>query len=269
MGTKLTEHNTLSTNTLKIVAIIAMVSDHIPYLSATWQGDYYTQPWVLMHAFGRVTAPVFFYLIAVGYRRTRNANRYTIRLLIFAFISYVPYIWFFREALPNPANFLELNVIFTMLFGLLLLRVVHEVRHIALKVALAVLCLIGGYWCDYSLYGLAMILVCDIAGENRRNTVLGLGAAMMVYVYMRTSSWFPNTVSPFESLKLVLDNEGMTGSLMVLLFQLIPLVLISRHRAWAIGAPQEAKPGFLAKWGFYIFYPAHITVLLLISLHLM
>ena len=270
MDCKLTESNTISTNTLKIIAIIAMTCDHIPYLYENWQAEYYLWPWVLMHSIGRMTAPIFFYLLALGYRRTRDANRYTLRLLVFAFISYVPYIWYFRGAPPNAANFLELNVIFTMLFGLLLLRAAHEVRHKALKIFLIALCLIGGYWCDYGLYGLAMILVCGLglAGKSRRGTVLGLGAVIMTYVYARTSSWFPNDISPFDSLATLFQTPRLTGSFMLYLFLLIPLVLIVRHRGWAEGEP-EAKPGFFAKWGFYIFYPAHITALLLIGLYIL
>ena len=273
MKQNLTEHNTLSTNALKICAIIAMVCDHIPYLFGNWQEVYYTHPWVWMHAAGRVTAPIFFYLLAIGYRRTRNADRYTLRLLVFALISYVPYIWYFKSASLDPdgllglsqANFLQLNVIFTMLFGLLMLRAIHEVRNKALKVVLIVLCLAGGYWCDYGLYGLAMILICDLVRGSRRDLILGMGAAMMIYLYMRTSGWFPGGVSPFESLEKLVNTEWMVGSLTVLLCQLIPLALIAKHRAWAAGFPPEAKPGFWAKWGFYIFYPAHIIVFLLIS----
>ena len=265
MKQNLTEYNTISTNALKLCAIIAMVCDHLPYLLENWHILYYSFPWVLMHAAGRLTAPIFFYLLALGYRRTRNANSYTLRLIIFAFLSYIPYIWYFKGGLPSPSNFLELNVIFTMLFGLLLLRVAHEIRNMPRKIILAALCLIGGYWCDYSLYGLAMIVVCDIARENRRSVILGMGAVMMVYVYMRTSNWFPSDVSPFTSLLTLFKTEWMVGSLIVLLSLIIPLVLISRHRIWAVGAPEEARPGLLAKWGFYIFYPAHITALLLIK----
>ena len=265
MDYKLTKYNTMSTNALKLWAIIAMVSDHLPYLSSMWQEQYYTWPWALMHMFGRITAPVFFYLLALGYRRTRNANRYTLRLLIFALLSYLPYIWYFKRALPNAQNFNDLNVIFTMLFGLLLLRAVHEVRNIPLKAIFIVLCLVCGYWCDYGLYGLALILICDIARGNRRGTILGMGAAMMIYVYMRTSSFFPESSDLFSSLSNMFHVQWMYISLLVLLCQLLPLILIARHRVWVIGDNAEPRPGFFAKWGIYIFYPAHLTLLLLLQ----
>ena len=268
---RLTIANTLSTSSLKIIAIIAMVCDHAPYLLDTWQADYYTWPWTMLHSIGRITAPVFFYLLALGYRHTRNAGRYTVRLLVFALLSYIPYIWYFNDVPPDAYNFYELNVIFTMLFGLLLLRALHEVSNVALKAVIIVLCFIGGYWCDYGLYGLAMILICDITRGSRCGTVLGMGAVIMVYVYMRTSSFFPSGALLSESLSNLMHTEWMHNLLILLLCQLVPLIFIARHRAWAEGgnAERRRRPGVLVKYGFYIFYPAHIIVLLIIRMYFM
>jgi len=259
----------LSTNTLKVLAIVAMVCDHAPHLLQNWQELYYASPWFLLHAFGRITAPVFFFLLALGYRRTRNANRYTLRLLVFACISYLPYIWYFKDALPNSQNFLELNVIFTMFFGLLLLRSVREIRNIAVKAVCIVLCLLGGYWCDYGLFGLAMILICDLARDSRRGTVLGMGAVILTYIYVNIGRVFPRDAGPFEHIAQFNLNPALSNYMFVLLCQFLPLLFIAFHTSWYKGAAAEKRPTFFAKWGFYIFYPAHITVLLLIKIFVM
>ena len=256
----------LSTNTLKVLAIIAMVCDHAPYLLLGWQEVYYVSPWVFLHAFGRITAPIFFFLVALGYRRTRNANRYVVRLLIFACLSYVPYIMYFKDAAPNSHNFLELNVIFTMLIGLLLIRSVHEIKNIAAKIICIVLCLLIGYWCDYGLYGIAMILICDVARDSRSGTILGMGAVIVTSIYARLSNAFPSDAGPFDYIALFNSNPRMLNYLILLLCQFLPLIFIALHRSWYKGAMGEKRPSFFAKWGFYIFYPAHITVLLLIRI---
>ena len=257
---------TISTNALKILAIIAMVSDHLPYLSEYAHINYYSIPTVFMHAFGRITAPVFFYLLALGYRRTRNPNKYTIRLFVFALISYVPFIWYFEGGPPDSYNFLKLNVIFTMLFGLLMIRSIDEVQNIVLKAAAIFLCLLAGFWTDYGLFGLGMILVCHLAGESRKRTIFGLGAVIMVQFYTNTSAFFSDGVSPFNYGPMLFQNPNLIGYIFILLCQLLPLIFISRHIVWFRGAKAEKKPHFLAKWGFYIFYPAHITLLLLFRL---
>ena len=259
----------LSTNTLKVIAIIAMLCDHIPYLTEELKGHYYDSPWFLMHAFGRITAPVFFYLLALGYRRTRDVNAYTVRLLVFAVISYVPYIWYFYFEAPGLANFYEFNVIFTMLVGLLLLRALREVKYIPLKVILIALCFVCGYWCDYGLYGLAMILVCDVARGSRGATVLGLMAVMITYVYVRLGNIFPGEAGPFEYLGIIAGNPRIVHLFVVLGCQVLPLILIACHRVWdERGAAAERKPGFLAKYGFYVFYPAHISILWLVRYYI-
>ena len=263
------EKQGLSTNTLKIIAIAAMVCDHAPYIAQGWQELYYVYPWFLLHAVGRITAPVFFFLLAMGYRRTRDANRYTLRLLIFACISYVPYIWYFEGALPNKQNFLELNVIFTMLVGLLLLRSVYEIKNIVLKVVCVILCILIGYWCDFGLYGIAMILICDLCRESRLRTVLGIGALMMTYIGLNIGRVFANSTGPFEYIAQIEANARIAPYMVVILCLLLPLIFIAFHRKWYPGAVQERRPSFLAKWGFYIFYPAHITVFLLIRLYLL
>jgi len=263
------EKQGFSTNTLKIIAIIAMVCDHVPYLFQGWHELYYVYPWFLLHAIGRITAPIFFFLLAVGYRRTRNANRYTLRLLIFAFISYLPYIWYFKGVLPDKQNFLELNIIFTMLIGLLLLRSVHEVKNIAVKIICIILCVLIGYWCDYGLYGIAMILICDVCRNNRYGTVLGLGAVMMAYIYPNLVRIFASSTGLFEHIAQLETNTRIAAYIAVMLCQFLPLIFISLHRKWYPNTIPEKRPSFLAKWGFYLFYPAHITVLLLIKLFIL
>jgi len=228
---------------------------------------YYEYPVFIFHAVGRITAPIFFYLLAMGYRRTRDANRYTLRLLVFACISYVPYIWYFENALPNKQNFFELNVIFTMLIGLLLLRSVYEVKYTAVKIICIVLCVLVGYWCDYGLYGIAMILICDVCRDSRLRTILGLASVMMAYIYLNLGRVFSASTGPFEYMAQIDANTRIMFYLIVLLCQFLPLIFIARHRKWYSGAAPEKRPSFPAKWGFYIFYPAHITLFLLIRLY--
>ena len=243
-----------------------MVCDHAPHLLQGWQELYYVYPWFLLHAFGRITAPIFFFLIALGYQRTRDADRYTLRLLIFACISYVPYIWYLKDAFPNKQNFLELNVIFTMLFGLLLLRSIHEIQNIALKVVCIALCLLGGYWCDFGLFGIATILVCDVARGNRNGTILGMVAVISTYIYLNVSRVFSSGAGPFEYITQLGANPNLLNYLFVLLCQFLPLLFIAFHTSWYNGATAENRPSLLGKWGFYLFYPAHLTAFLLIKL---
>ena len=79
----------LNSNAIKLIAIIAMTIDHIAW--AVYPG-YSTEPGaIVMHIIGRITCPIMCYCIAEGFHYTHDVKKYTLRLLIFALISHVPY----------------------------------------------------------------------------------------------------------------------------------------------------------------------------------
>ena len=64
------EFKGFSGNELKVFAIIAMLMDHLA--STIWPG-YHKDWWLLaIHLFGRLAAPTMWFMIAQGYRYTRN-----------------------------------------------------------------------------------------------------------------------------------------------------------------------------------------------------
>lgn len=92
---------------LKLIAIVTMIIDHI--------GAAFFPGVTLFRTIGRIAFPIFAYQLAKGYKHTSNLAGYSTRLLIFAFISYIPYIYFLGDGLtPNP---LALNVMFLLLAG--------------------------------------------------------------------------------------------------------------------------------------------------------
>ena len=79
----------LNSNEVKLIAIIAMTIDHVTWLlfpgcQKIW--------WVmLLHAIGRLTAPIMWFFIAEGFHYTRNVKKYIARLFVFAVISHFAY----------------------------------------------------------------------------------------------------------------------------------------------------------------------------------
>ena len=103
--------------TLKIVALLSMLWDHVTYvwpLSLTLQVLLFpnaaeTVPALLAlqratDYIGRIAAPIFLFSIANGYRHTRNFKKYALRLLIFACLAEYPYylLFSFHGNLPGP-----------------------------------------------------------------------------------------------------------------------------------------------------------------------
>ncbi len=112
--------------TLKIVALLSMLWDHLTYvwpLALTVEVLFFpdaaeTIPSLLVlqrttDYIGRIAAPIFLFSIANGYRHTRDFKKYALRLLVFACLAEWPYYLLFG---------FHGNIMFTLLLGLLTLR---------------------------------------------------------------------------------------------------------------------------------------------------
>ena len=76
----------LSGSALKVIALVSMVTDHCAY----YLMEHGTLLYEVMRCFGRIAFPVFAFLIAEGFRHTRNRMKYFLQLLGFAVVSEVP-----------------------------------------------------------------------------------------------------------------------------------------------------------------------------------
>lgn len=107
---------------LKIVAILGMTANHVAHVMG------HLMPWeatLTLYSFGGVTYPVMAFLLVVGYRHTSNVRKYAFRLFLFALASQVPFTLCFGWG-PYPIP--RLNVLFTLLFGLLMLWSLDALR---------------------------------------------------------------------------------------------------------------------------------------------
>lgn len=132
----------ISGSTIKLIAVAAMLIDHIAaaiftrmllvgdYLSVMESRDvsqmmvWMSENWLLLYGteflrlVGRLGFPIFCFLLVEGFQRTRNVKKYAFRLALFALLSEVPFDLAFAGTFLNPAY---QNVYFTLLIGLLVL----------------------------------------------------------------------------------------------------------------------------------------------------
>lgn len=230
----------LSGSTIKIIAIVAMLIDHIGavivermILNNSKGGfiahDGFYQLDMVLRSIGRIGFPIFCFLLVEGFLHTGNVKKYALRLGIFALISEIP----FDLAFSGRVFFLGYqNVFFTLFIGLLVMiafRAVeqNEKLRTAVKYLLDVLAFAAGV-------GLAIWLKTDYNG-------IGVACIMAIYVFRRNRIW-----------------QLIAGCAVFL---------------WEIPAPLAFLPiafyngerGLKMKYFFYIFYPAHLLVLYLIA----
>lgn len=238
----------LTSNALKAVAIFAMLLDHTAY--------FFLPPGSLLYMVfrtaGRITGPVMFYLLVVGYRHTRSVNRYMLRLGIFAIISYLPYYYMINKALPSGEHFANFSVLYTLFLGLLALRVRHEIKNSVIQWliigGILALSVIG----DWNYLAIVYILIFDYFYGDFNKQAFAYSMATLFRL-------LPTLIIPVRA--FFTGTEPAMDSFMLNLYQLgafLPIILLRFYNG------KRGKGGFWSKWGFYIFYPLHLAVLGLI-----
>ena len=122
----------LDSNMIKIIAIIAMSIDHITWM--IYPGYPKEIIPIILHMIGRITCPIMCYFIAEGYHYTKDINKYTKRLFVFAFISHFAYVFAsmdfvdWKSFIPfyygSALN--QTSVMWSLAWGLVMLRVVNS-----------------------------------------------------------------------------------------------------------------------------------------------
>lgn len=156
--------NGFSGSTLKLIAMAAMLIDHIgavilqPMLT---QGVYdavficYTG----MRLIGRISFPLFAFLLTEGVQKTSNVKKYLMRLGIFALLSELP----FDLAVSGSADPGCQNIFFTLFLGVLFVEIcrkwqLQEQNPIRLYMVLGSFMLLAeGLQTDYGAVGILVI----------------------------------------------------------------------------------------------------------------
>jgi hypothetical protein len=211
---------------LKWIAIITMTADHV--------GEILYPELEILRLIGRLSFPLFAYLLMLGMETTRNIRNYLIRLFVFAFISQVP---FFLATDSGPFD--SLNIFFTLSAGLLFIYFFKKSSIIVVFPLIASLVLPF----DYGIYGIAVIGCMHIL---KTNTTFGVASLVLL-----------------NSLFLVPWNSQFLS------IAAIPLIVL--HKNGSLTTTKETGEDYTIpvwrKYFFYIYYPLHLTLLYIIKLY--
>ncbi|MDR0992934.1 MAG: conjugal transfer protein TraX [Ruminococcus sp.] len=241
----------VSAEIVKYIAAAAMVLDHIAIISF---GSQYGMPLFILKTLGRIAMPVFSYFIVEGFYRTKNVNRYMSRMLLFAVISYVPFILMMRGTDIN-GNWLLLNQLFSFFFGLLFLDGIHNGGRTSSRIIIAVVAAIGICFCQYGFFGLAVIIAFDIMHHNKKYGLWAYAAVIFTTGYRMVLSHFSTSYTLEILTQNVLTFDFFARFCVEFLGYFIPLLMIVNIKE------SEKRPNKFNKWFFYIFYPLHLAIL--------
>ena len=238
----------VSLNTLKLIAIASMLVDHIAYAFVP-DG---TALAIVMHFIGRFTGPTMFFAAVEGWHHTHDLRRYLLRLGVFALLSWYPFL-FFKYG-TEIQSWLRPNVIFTIFMGVLAVTVRRSERlHVALKVLLIAAIFALCVPADWGTTGLLLILVLDLFYGNFKQQaaaycIVALCACGLLDLLMRPffSLFYEGVFTiDMELLRDYLPEFGM----------FVPIAALAGYHG------VQGRRTLLTKWGFYLFYPAHLLLL--------
>ena len=212
---------------LKLIAIITMTIDHIG--AVLFPGSFVLFPgFELLRIIGRLSFPIFGYLIVLGVETTRNLKKYFIRLFAFAIISQIP---FYLALGYSP--FESLNIFFTLSFGVL------SLTNPLFMIVSFVLSLLLNF--DYSAYGIALIVGMRFLRENTKMGILVLILINLVFL----------PASPIQLLSLLA----------------LPIIIMHKNGSLGASRVEKTSKtiSLLRKYAFYIYYPAHLLLLYVIK----
>lgn len=265
---------------LKVVAMVTMLIDHIGYL--------FFPSMMIFRTIGRIAFPIFAYLIGVGYDHTSSLKKYILRLFIFALVTQIPYSFFNRGLTFEPYN---LNILFTLALGLVFIHLINDsiqllkskvtIKHLRIPFNISVLFMIlfineyvkfvgYGRGLEYGWYGIVLILIFYYSKDQ--TLLLIINYVILTFAHAYYNIFFSlakrSQESPFMYLMdngrliftyifsdkkeiLNLSSYFFQGrSLMALYF-----IKVFNQEKFFIG---------LSPWVGYVFYPGHMTLLILI-----
>lgn len=207
---------------LKVLAIVTMLIDHI--------GAVLFPTVIPLRIIGRLSFPIFAYLISDGLVHTSNVKKYLGRLFLFALISEIPFDLAFHSTAFYPQS---QSIFFTLFLGLAAIGFLHSYLQrnapVTILLAAAMVLLAEVMHTDYGWFGVAAIII--------------------FYCFRNYRAW-----------------GAAAFSLLVIVFSLIrsPLEIFAIASVVPILLYNGQKGKYSWKYFFYAFYPVHLLILYLI-----
>ena len=250
-------------STLKIIAMVCMLIDHTAavlfdrilisrgLLNAVNASDggasflstgntaviYYAD--MIMRAIGRISFPIFCFLLIEGFMHTHDVKKYALNLGIFALVSEIP----FDLAFAGKPFYLDYqNVFFTLFIGLVMMIFLQKIDSKAQKDA--------GAW-------------------QRANWKVSVGKLLVIVAACAVATLLKTDYSAMGILTIVLMYNMRKNKMYCIGIGCAVLTLLSLNEITCFLAMipvhfYNGKRGLNLKYPFYAFYPVHLLILVVI-----
>ena len=241
----------ISQETLKIIACVTMLIDHIGATLIVPDFSYYetnlelytTMAWInlVMRSIGRIAFPIFCFLLVEGVYHTRNPKKYVLRLTIGMLLAEIPFdLAFFRDGISWEHQ----SVMVTLLLGCLMVLGMNRSKGVW-KLLWIVPFYFAAEWLhtDYAGKGILVIAMFALAKGRKHEAWWRLAGLFLLY-------WDLSWTRRYFNLDVWLPWDRLP------LISAVPILCYNGKKLTHSKAIQ---------WAFYLFYPVHIAVLALLQ----
>lgn len=224
---------------LKLLAVILMILDHIGYFfpdtSTIW-----------LRFVGRLSMPIFVFILVQGYLHTKNIKKYISRISIFGtfmfFMNIIISIIGNKLGVSKKLSPLLPNIFITMSLCLLFLFIFNLFKNemnrgnkfkSIIYISILILILILSSFVEYSLISMGLTLIFYIFRNDKNKMVIAYIVGSIILSFL-----FSNWIQCF------------------MVFAIMPILLYNNEKGYA---------NIFWKYFFYFFYPIHIYILYLLS----
>ena len=254
---------------VKLLAILLMTGNHFAHLFLK-EGSL---PYCLLVYLGHFTAVTMCAQLVEGFYRTRSRERYALRLFVCALISQVPFRMMLdcmlTHAPSEPAAYLlagpsafvsrvllqSWNMMYTLLICLLFLCAQECVKEEVLRALLSAICFAASLQGDWP--GLA-VLFTWLFYKQRKDGGMSLGQVYVIAAAVVAFAEFAALLEEGQALPVSLLRAALSTSGIFLSMA----VMTAGGRTAAIRRGSTA--GFAARWFFYLYYPVHMFILVML-----
>lgn len=221
----------ISQEALKLIACITMLIDHI---GAT------LYPSMTLRMIGRIAFPIFVFLLCEGIAHTRSPGKYLLRMGLGMLLAEVPFDLLFYGKLTFAHQSVMVTLFLSLVMGLCMEKIPNRVFRLPVILPFALLAELLNT--DYGAAGVAMTAVFLLTRDLPGRPVLQLlGIALVNYLMDSVPVWIFGFSVPIQ---------------MLCLMAFLPIWL---YRG------RKAASGRAVQWLFYLFYPVHMTALLILT----
>lgn len=225
------EKKGISQEWLKVIACVTMLLDH---MGAS------VLPYMELRIIGRIAFPIYCFLLAEGIHYTQNPKKYGFRLLAGALLAEIPFDLLFFGGLTLAHSSVMVTLLLGFCYGMLVKRMEKPGAKLLLAIPFMILAELLGT--DYGGWGVAMIGMFLLTRNAPHKHAMQLfGLAVICWLIGGAQLLVGTALVPIELFGV---------------FALLPI--------WAYSGEKSIGSKWI-QWGFYLFYPVHMAILLVIA----